>query len=93
MYVVLAYDVVDDRMRRRFHKRLQRYLVPVQKSVFEGELPPGKRDDVEALILRELDLEVDAIRMASLCQSCRGLTRTWGSSVELPDPRKPILIG
>jgi hypothetical protein len=33
MHLVLAYDVVDDSDRRRFFRRLKRFVVPVQRSV------------------------------------------------------------
>ena len=63
MYWVLGYDVVKERRRTRFVKRLKRYLVLVQKSVFEGPPGPTTWARVEALIYEELDLKTDSIRL------------------------------
>lgn len=82
MEVVLAYDVVNDRRRARFHRRLKRLMVPVQHSVFEGELTPRTLAQVEALIHRELDLGEDSVRLYSLCRPCAGLLRCYGTATE-----------
>lgn len=92
MHVVLSYDVVSDKRRGRFFKRLKRYLVPVQKSVFEGRLDPPTLAEVRQLIHRELDLETDTVRLYSLCRACEGLVRTWGVTPELPDPDEPVVV-
>ena len=51
MHLVLSYDVVENRRRARFHKRLKRYLLPVQKSVFEGPVVPARLDALERLVV------------------------------------------
>ena len=91
MYRVLAYDVVVNRRRTRFHKRLKRHLVPVQKSVFAGDLPASGQVAVERLILRELDLETDVVHLLSLCRACRGLIQTWGPVPILGPATDPII--
>ena len=92
MHVVLVYDIVGNRERQRFHKRLKRLLVPVQKSVFEGRLGARELGRVETLVHRETDLDTDAIRLYSLCRSCRGLVRSWGIGPSPPDPDEPVIL-
>ena len=92
MYWVLSYDVTDNRRRRRLRKRLHRYLTPVQRSVFEGRMGPEEVAAVEALILRELDLEEDSVRMYPMTRGCWGLVRSWGVAPPLPTPDAPLLL-
>lgn len=92
MRTVLTYDIHEDRARTRFYKRLKRYMLPVQRSVFEGRLTPKALAKVEALILRELNLEEDSVRIYFICANCEGLTRSFGVGPELPDPSEPILL-
>lgn len=39
MMHVLAYDVTDDRRRTKLHTALKDFGTPVQRSVFEFDLP------------------------------------------------------
>lgn len=89
---VLAYDVVSNRRRSRFQKRLKGLMVAVQKSVFEAILGAKELSEVERLIISELDLEVDEVRMYALCKSCGSMVRTWGPSVEPHDPKKVVVL-
>lgn len=91
MHVVLTYDVVDNKRRTKFHKKLKRYLLPVQKSVFEGVLPVLQYQQVLDLVHAELDLSTDSIRIYSLCKNCVGLVEALGTAPELEDPEAPII--
>jgi len=83
--VVVAYDIVSDKRRRRFHKRLHRYLLPVQKSVFHGTLPHTLYAEINRLVERELDLETDRVNLwTTVNQPLRH--RIWG-----PPERKSLI--
>ena len=71
MYVVVAYDVTDDRRRRRLAKRLIDFLPRVQRSVFEGELPDRRLPQLERVLRDGIDPEVDSVRVYRLCRRCR----------------------
>ncbi|MCB9796298.1 MAG: CRISPR-associated endonuclease Cas2 [Alphaproteobacteria bacterium] len=90
MRFVLAYDVVGDRRRARFFRRLKRLMRPTQKSVFEGELSPRELVAVQRLVHAELDLGEDAVRIYTLCRGCQGLVRSYGVMPEPLDPDAPI---
>lgn len=92
LYVVLSYDVVDDRERARFFRRLKRYLVPVQKSVFEGTVSRRELARVEALVHRELTLEQDSVRVWLLCATCQQRIRHHGTAAPVPDPDAPLVF-
>lgn len=92
MYVVLCYDIEDNRRRGRLQRRLKRYLLPVQKSVFEGELKHGLLDQVLGLVRRTADLQVDTIRIYVLCRGCRSSTLLLGTAEPVPDGRDPLFV-
>lgn len=79
MFTVIAFDIVDDRIRYRLVQALREYSVRVQKSVFEAAmLTPTNfnrlREDAERII----DLRVDHVRYYFLCRSCRDRVQLSG---------------
>lgn len=89
---VLVYDVVKDRRRARFFRKLKRLMSPVQLSVFEGRLSPAALDEVETLVRRELDLRTDSVRLYPLCARCRALARHMGVAPPPHDPDEPTIL-
>ncbi len=79
MYVIVAYDVSDDRMRARLAKRLLDFLPRVQKSVFEGEVPDHRLGELERTLRDGIDPETDRVRIYSLCRRCRSSVTEIGS--------------
>lgn len=92
MYLLLCYDVVDDPRRTRLFKRLKGLLRPVQKSVFEGELPDWRWNQLIRIVDDTIDHGTDTVRIYHLCRTCRGLLYLAGTAEPLPDPRVPVLI-
>jgi len=92
MWWILCYDVVENRRRSKFHRKLKRYLVPVQMSVFEGRLTPQALGEVEELVMAELDLTTDSVRLYPLTSAGRGMVVTFGTAVQLPDPDAPVIL-
>lgn len=86
MFTVVCYDVVQDKRRTRLHKRLKGFLSPVQKSVFEGELPPTRLTPLLDTITRTIDHRTDTVRIYELCKGCRPLTRVVGVGREPVGP-------
>ncbi len=92
MHRMLCYDVSADRRRTRLFRRLKRYLVPVQQSVFEGHLPAALLPRLLAMVEREIEPAEDTVRLYSLCPRCAARVRTIGVATPLPDPDEPIII-
>lgn len=91
MYLVVCYDIVSDRRRTRLFKRLERYLTPVQKSVFEGELKAARYESLKEDVLREMDPEEDTVRIYHLPLAARLATELLGTSVPVA-PEQDIVI-
>jgi CRISPR-associated protein Cas2 len=77
-WVVVSYDVIEDKRRTRIMKTLEGYGSHVQYSVFECELRPA---DLERLLNRLRTLiqaESDDIRCYPLCENCLAKVVTLG---------------
>lgn len=71
MFLVVSYDIVDDRRRLRLAKVLTNYGHRVQKSVFECELDNGRYLALKKKVDRLIDHEEDSVRYYSICGRCR----------------------
>lgn len=70
MHTLIAYDISDNRARRRFFAYLCEKGLPTQKSVFECELGA---DDIAAVLHEAAGLEMqpqDSVVIYPLCQRC-----------------------
>lgn len=91
MYIMITYDVSDNKRRARMAKSLKDYLDRVQKSVFEGELDDEKLQLVEAKLVEEMDEDQDSLRVYPLCAACKRRIRVHGLGQVLDDPHVYIV--
>ena len=70
MFIVVAYDISDDRRRTRLHKRLKGFGIPVQYSVFECVLTEQNLRKLKETVLDTIKRDEDQVRYYSLCRSC-----------------------
>lgn len=81
-YVLIMYDIEDDKRRAALAKYLQKYGIRVQKSAFEAML---KKADYNRIVkdIKKYCREMDSIRIYKL----NGLSEVtvYGSSVKMRD--------
>ena len=70
MYVLISYDIVDDRIRMKVMKYLKNYGVRAQKSVYECHLNEEQFNMVKNGLRVLIDIKKDRIRLYKICQSC-----------------------
>lgn len=87
-FVVICYDIYDNKRRYRFAKFLERYGLRVQRSVFEGNLSKSKYNLLISKIGAYTEDE-DNIRVYKITGN--GEIRTWGK-VEPPKSEDVIII-
>lgn len=92
MHLLVCYDVVEDARRNRLFKGLKGFLRPVQKSVFDGALPPRRYPDLLALVTRHIDHATDTVRIYSLCGGCRNLVDLLGTARPLPEGPEDVVV-
>ena len=85
MYLVVSYDIVENRRRNRVLRKLREYLSHVQKSVFEGELDDTRLEPLRQMLLEEIDPTEDTVRIYRLCARCVPVTEVMGTGVYVED--------
>ncbi len=70
MFIVVSYDVVDDKRRGKVHKTLKNFGARVQYSVFECQLDANELKRLQRRLRPLIDPKEDSIRFYSLCEVC-----------------------
>jgi CRISPR-associated protein Cas2 len=69
-FIVVAYDIPDDRRRQRLHDALLNYGTPVQYSVFECLVDNKELAQLKAQVKRSIKPRLDHVRYYPLCGAC-----------------------
>ena len=81
MFVVVAYDISDNKVRTRLHKTLRRFGERVQFSVFECILTHEMFEQMRGEVAEVLDYqELWRVRYYRVCAGCRRRTITLGQA-------------
>jgi CRISPR-associated protein Cas2 len=70
-FVLVVYDISDDRRRTRLHDRLLDYGSPVQYSVFECLLSARELARLRRMVKKVTRPRLDDVRYYFLCAACR----------------------
>uniref|UniRef100_A0A7C3SMI1 CRISPR-associated endoribonuclease Cas2 n=1 Tax=Dictyoglomus turgidum TaxID=513050 RepID=A0A7C3SMI1_9BACT len=81
MFLVITYDVTDDRRRKEIASELKNYGQRVQKSVFECFLEKDQINELKARIEKLLDLGEDSVRYYHLCEKDENNMELIGNSI------------
>ena len=69
-FVVVVYDISDDRRRTRLHDLLLQYGSPVQYSVFECLLDAKELASMKRTVRKLIKPKLDRVRYYALCEAC-----------------------
>lgn len=86
MFIILAYDIPDNRRRTRLFKTLKRYGSPVQESVFEFHLDAGELLRLKRAVNAVIDAAQDQVRFYQLCPTCHARTEMTPPSRQTDNP-------
>lgn len=86
MFIILAYDIPDNRRRTRLFKTLKRFGSPVQESVFEFHLDAGELLRLKRAIQTVIDPAEDQVRYYQLCPTCHARTEMTPPSRQTDNP-------
>jgi CRISPR-associated protein Cas2 len=78
MFIVVAYDIPDDKERTRLHKTLMRFGEPVQYSVFECILSEAQFAEMRRAVSGVVEEARTRVRYYAICEPCRAKTTTIG---------------
>lgn len=89
-FVIVAYDIVSNKRRRRVMKCLKGMGFHVQKSVFECLLTDDQIRRLKKLLLKEVNAEEDTIRIYVLPEGLKDEVRILGTGEVLED--RPFVV-
>ncbi len=80
MYVMVSYDIVEDRTRTRVMKFLKDFGSRVQLSVFECDLNDDQHQRMKEGVEDLINRKEDRVRYYRLCKGCvsRVVISGWG---------------
>lgn len=88
-FVVVVYDVSDDKKRYRIHKAMKGFGEWVQRSAFECHLKDNQIEAMKAKLKRYIDPKVDMLRIYKISH----IPRVWTyGRVELTEDEKFAII-
>ena len=91
-FVLVVYDISDDRRRTKLHDRLLDYGTPVKYSVFECLLETRHLEKMKRAVRRAIRPRRDDVRMYYLCADCLAKTETSPAGSEVHDQHPETLI-
>jgi CRISPR-associated protein Cas2 len=81
-FVVVVYDISDDKRRTKLHNVLLNFGTPVQYSVFECLLDGERLAEMKRSVERVIRPRKDRVRFYYICQQCLSKTEvTSGEEV------------
>lgn len=85
-FVVVAYDIPDDRRRGRLHDELLNYGTPVQYSVFECLVDGEEWERLRRAVERITKKRLDHVRYYTLCGACQKRIEVMGGCEVAHEP-------
>jgi CRISPR-associated protein Cas2 len=86
MYLVVSYDIHDDKRRNRIHKMLKNFGERIQFSVFECDLTKEQILHMQHVLRRIIkEDDHDSVRFYHLCDSCKGKIDRIGGIIPRED--------
>jgi len=90
-FIVVSYDIPDDKRRAKVSKVLEDFGERVQYSVFECRLRQKDYQRMQERLRALLVLKEDDVRFFHLCESCRRKAKVWGRKPRRA-PRETIIV-
>ena len=91
-FILVVYDISNDRRRTRLHERLLDYGTPVQYSVFECLLTREEYQAMRKAVRRVIRPRLDQVRFYPICKNClRKAIVTSGKEVLTESPQ-PVIV-
>ncbi len=90
MFVVVSYDIENDKARTRLAHKLKDFGPRVQFSVFEADIHENEEEKLIELLSQVKLGSRDSIRLYRLCGSCFNRVTRWGAGEITED--KPYYI-
>ena len=92
LFYVVAYDIPNDKRRKKVSDLLEGYGKRVQYSVFECQLTPTKYDELRSRLKKSVKLSEDSVRFYPLSRHTLGQVETWGVGPDVTQAPGSVII-
>ncbi len=92
-FILVVYDISNDKRRTKLHNTLLNFGTPVQYSVFECLLDPKGEAEMRKAINKVIRPQKDHVRYYPLCGNCLPKVETSGNREVLSELPSAIVIG
>ncbi|MBC5797775.1 CRISPR-associated endonuclease Cas2 [Sphaerospermopsis sp. LEGE 00249] len=89
---VIAYDIPDDKRRKKIADVLEGYGQRVQYSVFECQLNTEKYNDLRRRLRKIVKLEEDNVRFYPLSRYTLSQVEAWGVGIPVIETPSSIIV-
>ncbi len=81
-FILVVYDISNDKRRTKLHNTLKDFGTPVQYSVFECLLTTQETKKMKLIINKIIKPQLDRVRYYPICQKClQGVEVTSGTEL------------
>jgi CRISPR-associated protein Cas2 len=91
-FVLVVYDISNDRRRTKLHNKLLDFGTPVQYSVFECLLDEEGLERMKKAVMRVIRPRVDRVRFYYLCARCLPRTEVTCGKEVLSDQPDTLVV-
>ena len=91
-FIVVTYDIPDDKRRTKLHTRLLDYGTPVQYSVFECLVSDKELTQMKRAVKRVIKPTLDNVRYYYLCGACQGRIETTAAGKEVAEEAACLVV-
>ncbi len=92
-FILITYDISNDKRRTKLHNALLNYGTPVQYSVFECLLDEENEEKMWQAIKRIIRPRKDHVRCYYICQSCLKKFKSSGGAELLAELPPAFIVG
>lgn len=90
-FILVAYDISDDKRRTKLHNALLNYGTPVQYSVFECRVTEAQWKALKARVRKVIRPRKDHVRYYELCAACVGRIQTTQAG-EVTEVKEAVIV-
>jgi CRISPR-associated protein Cas2 len=91
-FILVVYDISNDKRRTKLHDALLDYGAPVQYSVFECLLDEKGQEKMERAVMRVIRPKMDRVRFYYLCGRCLERVKVTSGIEVLGEPPPAIIV-
>ena len=92
-FILVVYDISDDRRRTKLHDALLDFGTPVQYSVFECLLTTKQEQRMRSRVQKVIRPKKDRVRFYPLCANCVERVQVTSGKEVLTDHPTSVVVG